>query len=121
MVTNEMVLTAEHELLTAQKKHDIAALDKLIHDDLLFLAPNGEVYTKQMDLEAHRSGNMTIEMLEPRTRTIQLYDSIAVVVLEVATKGSIADQPIEGTFRYIRVWKLTAGQLRIVAGSFVSA
>jgi hypothetical protein len=118
MITDEMVITAENELLAAQRNHDIAVLDKLLHDGLLFLAPNGEVYTKQMDLDAHRSGTMVIEKLEPCTRTIQLHDSIAVVILEVDTKGAIAEQPVEGIFRYIRVWKLTNGQPKIVAGSF---
>src|SRR5688572_1308082 len=46
----------EAELRRAQLDGDVAALDRLISDNLLFAGPDGALATKQQDLEAHRSG-----------------------------------------------------------------
>lgn len=118
-IRHDQVLKAEAQLIAAQISHDIAMLDVLIHDDLLFMGPDGQVYTKAMDLDAHRSGNMVIEKLQPLERQIQLHGDTATVVLTVTTKGAISDQPVQGKLRYIRVWKLYDKQPRIIAGSFI--
>lgn len=52
----ESIVTAEIELLTAIKNADVAALENLLHDDLLFNLPDGNTITKEFDLNSHRSG-----------------------------------------------------------------
>ena len=59
------ILKRENDLLEAIKSSDIVHLDKLLHDDLLFISPGGQAVTKQMDLDAHRSGAMIVESLKP--------------------------------------------------------
>lgn len=39
--TKEEIIKLEYYLIEAIKTNDIAFIDKLLHDDLLFLAPNG--------------------------------------------------------------------------------
>jgi Domain of unknown function (DUF4440) len=47
---------AERRLQAAQLAGDIAALDQLLDDRLIFtFGPDGECYTKQDDLQLHRS------------------------------------------------------------------
>ena len=54
-VTDEL-REAERHLQAAQLAGDIAALDQLLDDRLLFtFGPDGECYTKQDDLQLHRS------------------------------------------------------------------
>lgn len=107
----------EQRLLIAMQKHDVIELDQLLHDDLLFITPDGNAITKAMDLEAHRSGAMVIERIVPTLEKISMISDAAVVVLRMETKGSMMGQPIEGTFRYIRVWKKTDNEYRVIAGS----
>ncbi len=46
----EQILQLEQRLLEAIKTSDVEVLDQLLHDDLLFIAPNSQTITKEMDL-----------------------------------------------------------------------
>ncbi|HYG15325.1 MAG TPA: nuclear transport factor 2 family protein [Bacteroidia bacterium] len=118
-LTKELVVQTEDRLLAAMIAHDITILDALLHDDLLFLTPDGQTITKAMDLEAYRSGAMVIEKIERTMEGINIIDDTAVVTLVLDTKGAMLDQPIEGRFKYIMVWKLINGQMRVVGGGCV--
>ena len=118
-LTKELVVQTEDRLLAAMKAHDITTLDALLHDDLLFLTPDGKTITKAMDLDAHRSGAMVIEKIERTMESIHIIDDTAVVTLVLDTKGAMLDQPIEGRFKYIRVWKLINGQIKVVGGGCI--
>lgn len=69
-------------------------LDELIHDGLLFHLPNGQIITKAMDLEAHRSGIMVVDSIFTSEQLINLIDEdTAVVSVKVKLKGSYINQP----------------------------
>ena len=106
--------------MAAIKSCDVAALDELLHDDLLFNMPDGETKTKAFDLETYRLGNMVVENLSATGRTINLIDSeTAVVAVTVALTAKWYDTPIDGNFRYLRVWKRFGGKWKVIAGSVV--
>ncbi len=113
------ILKRENDLLEAIKSSDIVHLDKLLHDDLLFISPGGQAVTKQMDLDAHRSGAMIVEALKPTVEQVNIIENTAVVVIVYETKGSMMGVPVEGSFRYIRIWKLFYNGWQVVAGSCV--
>lgn len=120
-ITDEQkIVEVERQLLEAMQKSDIAILAELIHDDLLFVLPTGEVITKKMDLETHKSGNLTLAEIVSSIDAINLINDNAVVTLTSNIKGKMLDQNFEGTFRYIRVWKMFDGKFKIIAGSCVS-
>ena len=50
------IRACENRLYAAMLTSDVAELDVLISDDLLFVGPTGELATKAMDLDLHRSG-----------------------------------------------------------------
>ena len=116
-MNKEIILDCENQLLAAMKSSHVQKLDELLHDDLLFVVPDGSVITKAMDLEAHRSGKMVIEKLVRQIEEIRLFGDTALVTLTLDTKGKMLDQPIEGKFRYLRVWKLFDGQWKVMGGS----
>jgi hypothetical protein len=115
----ELVLATENRLLIAVEHSDADTLDLLLHDDLLFHAPNGQVITKDIDLQAHRSGNMIVDYIAATEMTVTIIGDNAVVSLIIETKGAIFNQPIQGRFRYIRVWKLFDDHLKVIAGSCI--
>lgn len=113
------VVNAEIELLTAIKKADVLALENILHDDLLFNLPDGNTITKEFDLASYRSGKMKVDALEAADQIINLIDDTAVVAVTVSLKGSFDNNPINGVFRYIRVWKQFGESLKVIAGSCI--
>jgi len=119
LLDEQKVLKIEKQLLEAMKKSDVEILDQLLHDDLLFVLPTGEVITKQMDLETHKSGNLTLQEITSSIDSIKQIDGNVVVTLASKITGKMLEQHFEGNFRYLRVWKMFDGQLKVIAGSCV--
>jgi len=110
------VLEIEKDLIEALKKNDVGFFDRALHDELLFLAPNGQVITKRMDLDSHRRGEMVVDHLIPSFEDVKISGDIVTVVVVYETKGSMLGHPIEGKFRYLRVWKEFPDGLKVIAG-----
>ena len=106
---------AEKDLLQAMLKSDVGELDRLISDDLIFSAHDGKLYSKQDDLNAHRSGNIKIEAINASERIIKVHGDIAIVFVLLRIKGSFFGNPSEGTFRFSRVWKKEKDSWKIVS------
>ena len=113
----DAIIKMEDQLLEAIKTSDIDTLDKLLHDDLLFITPDGQVITKQMDLTSHRLGTMVIEELVSTIEQINLIENTAIVIVVYETKGKMLGNPIQGRFRYLRNWSIFDGQWKVISGS----
>lgn len=117
LLNRERVLQLEAELLAAMKTSDVEQLERLLHPDLLFVVPGGQTITRQMDLDSHKAKQMTIEAITPHYEQVSLMGDCAVITLIFETKGKMLDQRIDGSYRYIRVWKQEGGVCRVIAGS----
>lgn len=117
LLIKSQIMEAESQLLSAMKSSDVEALDALLHDDLLFITPDGQTITKQMDLDSHASGNMVIEHIVSTVDLVNVIEDTAVAIITIQTKGKMLNQPIEGKFKYVRVWKSFAGKWKVIAGS----
>ncbi|MFH6997511.1 nuclear transport factor 2 family protein [Flavobacterium sp. FlaQc-57] len=115
----DAIVNAEIELLTAIKNADVSTLDKMLHDDLLFNLPDGQVIAKEFDLENYRSGKIKIEVLEASDQIIRIIDNTAVVSVNVLLKGVYDNKTVSNSFRYLRVWKQFDESLKVIAGSCV--
>lgn len=120
LLTEQKILETENQLREAMKKSDVEILEQLLHDDLLFVLPSGEVITKKTDLETHQSGNLVLEEITSSIDSIKQIDENVVVTLSSNLKGKMLEQNFEGNFRYLRVWKMFDGQLKVIAGSCVA-
>lgn len=116
-MNREEIIEIENTLVQGIKTSDVDSLDKLLHNDLLFIAPNGQTVTKKMDLAAHRAGQMKVEELAISFEEITIVGDNAVVVVVYHTKGSMLGTPIQGSFRYIRIWKQFSDGLKVIGGS----
>jgi ketosteroid isomerase-like protein len=119
MTQHAHIQACEQRLIDAVKAGDIATLDALLHEDLLFNIPGGITITKAMDMHNYQSGVMQVFELIASDQRIQLLDNTATVVVTVHLKAQYADQAIEGLFRYLRVWKLFGTSWKVIAGSGV--
>jgi len=116
-ISREDVFHIETVLVEAIKSSDVELLDSMLHDDLLFIAPNGQVITKQMDLDSHRAGEMSVEQLLPTVEEVKIVDDTAIAIIVYDTKGTMLGKPIQGQFRYIRIWKQFSDGLKVIGGS----
>ena len=117
MMSYETVRAAELELIRAIRASDIAYLERILHPDLLFIAPDGQVITREMDLASHKRGDMVVEALTPTFEDIRILGDNATVVVVYDTRGSMLGHPIEGRFRYIRFWKEFPGGIQVIGGA----
>jgi hypothetical protein len=116
----ETIVNAEIELLRAMKNADVLVLEKMLHDDLLFNLPTGNTITKEFDLNSYRSGKMKVDSLEASDQIINVIVDTAVVTVTISLKGTFDNDPVNGVFRYIRVWKEFDENLKLIAGSCVA-
>lgn len=113
----DAILEAERGLIEGIRKSDVPYLSRVLHDDLLFLIPNGQAITKQMDLDSHKKGDMVAESLTPTFEEIRILGDMATVIVVYETKGSMLGNPIQGKFRYIRMWKAFEDGPKIISGA----
>ena len=118
-LVKEEIIKLEYQLIDAIKKSDTAFIEQILHDDLLFLVPNGQVVTKQMDLAAHRSGQMIVEQLIPEFEDFKIIGDTAVSIVVYDTKGIMMGRVIQGKFRYIRNWMLFDDSIKVIGGACI--
>lgn len=111
------IVELETRLRAAQLAADVAALDALISDDLLFVGPDGQLATKRQDLESHASGVVRFrEHVPEELRVRRVGPDVAVAVLGARLAVEVAGVMHRGTFRYTRVWAREGGEWRVVGG-----
>jgi ketosteroid isomerase-like protein len=102
------IIDCENRLREAMLRSDVEALDELLSEDLIFTNHQGQLFSKQDDLEAHRSRIIKIQSITPLEQNIRIVGDVAIALVKVRIAGSIADVPSEGDFRFTRVWTATA-------------
>ncbi|HVJ88510.1 MAG TPA: nuclear transport factor 2 family protein [Labilithrix sp.] len=121
-MTRAAIKHSEEQLRQAMLASDVDALDRLIHDELLFLGPTGALARKAEDLENYRSARQRMTKLDARDLVIELFgDDVGVVTVLVELEGSFDGAPFSGTYRYIRTWRREAGRWQIIAGAVMAA
>jgi Domain of unknown function (DUF4440) len=115
--TVQRIMTLESRLRDAMLSSDVAELDALIDDRLLFVGPDGGVYSKADDLALHRSGATRVHAINVEESRVELHDGSATVVVTASLAGEFHGAAFSGRFRYLRVWACTKDTARIVAGS----
>jgi hypothetical protein len=119
-ITREDIIEVENQLFSAQLVSDVNVLDQLLHDDLIAVAPTGQIVTKEMDLNAHRTKAMIIEKASTVINEVKITgDDTAISIVTMTAKGMMMGTPLEGEFRYFRVWKRFDDTLKIVGASFM--
>lgn len=114
---------AERRLRAASLAGDVAALDALLADDLVFTNQHGHVLDKHGDLELHRSGALRLSSLSFSDYQLQnIADGVVLATLRADARGLAGGQPFEAALRFTRVWRRDAGAWRIKAAhcSFIA-
>lgn len=107
--TIKLQITAhEKKLQQAMLDSDIATLEQLFSDDLIFTNHLGHLMSKQDDLNLHRSPTTHINDISLSDLTIRVYDSVAIVTAQAHIDGSFNGLDLAADFRFTRIWNNTS-------------
>ena len=95
---------AERRLQAAQLASDVAELDRLIDDRLVFTGPDGRLYSKQDDLHVHRSGEQSMTEVVEEELTALVAGRTGVTWFLGRLAGEIKGEPFTARVRYTRTW-----------------
>jgi ketosteroid isomerase-like protein len=94
---------AERRLQAAQLAADVAALDQLLDDRLIFTGPDGILYSKQDDLQAQGTRQVITKVSEEELTV--LADGRTGVSWFLGTLEGVFDgAPFAARLRYTRTW-----------------
>lgn len=112
------IRASEARLYNAMLASDVAELDALLADDLLFAGPTGELATKAMDLELHRAGGTQFHEFTPKELEIRVWsEQFALASAKIFLRGTFLGEAFAGDHRYTRVWRKGPQGWQIVGGS----
>lgn len=98
------IINCEARLRQAMLRSDVEALDELLAPELIFTNHLGQLFSKEDDLSAHRTGIIKIESITLLEENIRIFGDVAIVLAKVNILGSIADVRWDADFRFTRIW-----------------
>lgn len=102
--TEAALRDAERRLQRAQLTSDVAELDRLLDERLVFTGPGGRLYTKDDDLRVHRSGEQSMSRVEPENLDALVVGGAGVTWFLGTVAGTLAGEPFTARVRYTRTW-----------------
>ncbi|MBI1787546.1 MAG: nuclear transport factor 2 family protein [Acidobacteria bacterium] len=109
------VRQSEKDWAAATMRGDIAALEKLLSDDLTYTHSSGRLETKAQFIAAVKSGSIQYQGVDYDQITVRLYGDTAIAAS--APKMKVASQGQTNSFqaRFLRVWAKKQGRWQLVA------
>ncbi|HCG5312434.1 nuclear transport factor 2 family protein [Vibrio parahaemolyticus] len=109
------VINAEHRLKVAMVNSDIAALDELLADSLVFINHFGHRISKREDIALHQSGLLSIASIELSDLQVEPHGNCALVYANAEIVGTYEGKDANGCFVFSRVWLEKGGKLQVVS------
>ena len=110
--------SCEERLYRAMLTSDVDELNALIADDLLFAGPTGELATKDMDLELHRTGSTQFHEFTPKELEVRVWsEEFALASARIFLRGTFLGKAFSGDYRYTRIWRKGPQGWQVVGGS----
>ncbi len=95
----------------AMVKGDTPALDKLLADDFLAISANGTLSDKEQYIHRVEVRENAFTTIEPLDIKVRILPSTAIVTSQVRVIGLLDHRPIDGVYRYTKVYRRgSAGQ-----------
>lgn len=108
---------AERALQAAQLASNVAELDRLIDDRLVFTGPDGHLYSKADDLRLHGTGEQKMSRVEEEDLTVLVVGNTGVTCFLGTVAGVLAGSEFTARVRYTRTWTYDDPRgWRLVAG-----
>ncbi|MCB7136019.1 nuclear transport factor 2 family protein [Cellulosimicrobium marinum] len=115
------LLAAEHALQDAQRTGDVDALEALLHPRCVGVGPDGSVFSREDDLESHRSGALRITRLEVESLDVREDDASGVTRLVAAVDAVQGGTPVSARLVYTRLWVRADEGWQVLAATLAPA
>ena len=118
----EQVLQVEHEKDQAMQKGDVATLDRIYGDKLIFVNPRGQVLSKAQRLADVRPGNLDYVNFKRGDYTLHVYGNTVVLTGLSSSLVHYHGELVRTPRQFMQVYVKQDGQWRMVShhANFVS-
>lgn len=114
-VSEDELRQAEKAWATAVTKKDYAALERILHDELIYAHSTGVIETKTQYVNRLRTGAQKYDSIEHEKITVKLHGDAAVTHSIVRMKGLSDKRPFDDRLMMIHLWVKRGGQWRLAA------
>ncbi len=101
----EKVIESEREYLKAMLDGDVDKFDELINEEVQLNVPDGKTINKEMVLYAYKTKKIMVSKIRTIDLDIRVFNDVAIVNIVVELLGTFLEQPINGKYKFLRVWK----------------
>lgn len=93
---------------------DVQTMDRLLSDDFIGITANGTVQTKEEALDAIQTHAIQFKRLDLSEMKASIHGDTAVVTSKAELDMTSDGAPVNGTFRYTRVYLRRAGVWKVI-------
>jgi len=115
MSSEKEILSLEDRRFGAMIARDFAALEKLVHDELLYTHSSGLTDTKASWLESMKSGKTKYRSASCTERKVRVLGEVALVTGRAAIEAEINGQPRSLRLLFLNAWARTPQGWKFVA------
>ena len=106
-MSEQEILGLEDKRFAAMVARDFAALDKLVHDELLYTHSSGVTDTKPSWLESMKSGKVKYKSATCSERQVRFFGEVALIRGRAAIEVDIGGQPKSLRLLFLNAWTRT--------------
>ena len=99
------IVLLEQQWRQAQVSENIPEMDRLLAEDFLGITASGQVVTKAQQLDRMRTRRIDLRRIDIMGSKIKINGNIAVVTSFAQIDGMMDGLPLDGSFRYTRVYE----------------
>ncbi len=103
------IIQLEQQWRQAQISENISEMDRLLAEDFLGITAAGQVVTKAQQLDRMRTRQIDLRRMDVSETKIKISGNLAVVTSLIQIDGTMDGRPVNGAFRYTRVYQRTPG------------
>jgi ketosteroid isomerase-like protein len=107
MTSDKEILALEDKRFAAMIARDLATLDKLVHEDLLYTHSSGITDTKASWLESLKSGKTKYKSASTSERQVRFFGEVALVRGKAAIEAEINGQSRSLKLLFLNAWVRT--------------
>jgi ketosteroid isomerase-like protein len=114
-VTTKEALAAEDARYAAQTRNDVAAMEKLFGDDLVYVHSTAGVDGKKAYIDSMRSGRLKYRVMKRSDVNVRTYGCVAIITGKADFEVTNEGQDSSPELRFHTVWIKRDGGLQFVS------
>ena len=114
-MNEQEILGLEDKRFGAMVARDFAALEKLVHGELLYTHSSGVTDTKASWLESMKSGKVKYKSVNCSDRKVRFFGDVALMNGRAAIEADIGGQPKSLRLLFLNAWTRTPQGWKFVA------